>query len=190
LVARLPHLSLDDATPEVAAALAAGPQLGVFSLMAHAQSAFRPWLRWGAALLTELELDPVLRELAILRVAAMTPGADYEWDQHEPIARGVGVTEAQIAGARTGAGLEGDAALVVRFTEQVVRDVKPTDEVWTAAAARFTPRELVELLQVIGQYMMLARIMATVEIDPDGPGAFANVDRMRDAGQDGGAGSG
>jgi 4-carboxymuconolactone decarboxylase len=185
-MARIPYLAPGDASPEVAAALAAGPQLGVFALMAHAQSAFGPWLRWGAALLTELELDPVLRELAILRVAAITPGAQYEWDQHEPIARGVGVTEAQIAGARTGSGLEGDAALVVRFTEQVVRDVKPSDAVWAAAAQRFSPRELVELLQVIGQYMMLARIMATVEIDPDGPGAFTNVGRMRDAGQGGG----
>jgi 4-carboxymuconolactone decarboxylase len=185
-MARIPHLSAEDASPEVAAALAAGPQLGVFSLMAQAQSAFRPWLRWGAALLTELELDPVLRELAILRVAAVTPGAEYEWVQHEPIARGVGATEAQIAGARTGVespGFSGDALLVVTFTEQVVVDVKPTDEVWATAAARFSPRELVELMQVIGQYMMLARIMATVEIDPDGPGDPSNVGRMREAGR-------
>jgi hypothetical protein len=30
--------------------------------------------------------------------------------------------------------------------------------------------------------MMLARIMATAQIDPDGPGDFANVARMRSAG--------
>jgi hypothetical protein len=33
--------------------------------------------------------------------------------------------------------------------------------------ARFTPRQIVHLLLVIGQYMMLGRIMATTQIDLD-----------------------
>jgi alkylhydroperoxidase family enzyme len=152
--------------------------------MANAPTAFRPWLRWGGALLTDLQLDPVLRELAILRVAALSPGAAYEWDQHEAIARAVGVSDAQIEAVRTAehGPLDGDALLVVRFTEEVVRDVAPSDAAYEALAARLSPREILELLQVIGQYMMLARIMATAQIDPDGPGDFANVARMRSAG--------
>jgi alkylhydroperoxidase family enzyme len=34
---------------------------------------------------------------------------------------------------------------------------------------RFTPQEIIELLPVIGQYMGLARIMATAQIDMDPP---------------------
>jgi alkylhydroperoxidase family enzyme len=183
-VSRLPYVRAQDASPEVAEALRVAPQLNVFALMANAPTAFRPWLRWGGALLTDLQLDPVLRELTILRVAALSPGADYEWDQHVAIARAVGVSEAQIEAVRTPehGPLDGDALLVVRFTDEVVRDVAPSDAAYEALAARLSPREIVELLQVIGQYMMLARIMATAQIDPDGPGDFANVARLRDAG--------
>ena len=128
-----------------------------------------PWLRWASTLLAELELDPLLRELAILRVAAVTPGAEYEWVQHEAIARAVGASDVQVEGARTGMGLGGDDELVIRFTEQVVRDARPDEVTWARARERFSPRELVELLLVIGQYMMLGRVMATAQIDMDPP---------------------
>lgn len=181
-MARLPYVDPAQASPRVREALEAGPQLNVFRLMANAESAYRPWLRWGGALLTELQLDPALRELAILRVSALTPGAQYEADQHEAIALAVGVTAAQVEGVRDGAaGLEGDAAVVVRFTDAVVRDVVVSDELYAEVAAILSPREIVELLQVIGQYMMLGRIMAVAQIDPDGPGDAANVERLRRA---------
>jgi 4-carboxymuconolactone decarboxylase len=168
-VARLPYVDPEQAPEPVRAALERAPDLNIFRLLANAQTAFVPWARFGWALLLELELDPLLRELAILRVAALTPGAEYEWVQHEPIARAVGASDAQVEGARTGQGLDGDDALVVRFTEQVVRDARPDEATFARASERFSPRELVELLLVIGQYMMLARLMATAEIDMDPP---------------------
>jgi 4-carboxymuconolactone decarboxylase len=59
--------------------------------------------------------------------------------------------------------------LVLRFTEEVVRDAAPSDETFAAMSERFGPRQIVELLLVIGQYMMLARVMATAQIDMDEP---------------------
>ena len=52
------------------------PQLNIFKLIANAETAFRPFMTFGAALLRELQVDPVVREQAILRVAALTPGAE------------------------------------------------------------------------------------------------------------------
>ena len=46
--------------------------------------------------------------------------------------------------------------------------------------ARFTPRQIIHLLLVIGQYMMLGRIMATTQIDLDptvGAAALMRGDR-------------
>jgi alkylhydroperoxidase family enzyme len=168
-MARLPYVDSETASPDVAAVLGRLPDLNIFKLLAHAEGAFKPFLRFGAALLQDLTLDPVLRELAILRVAALTPGAEYEWVQHESIARELGVSSDLIEGARTGSGLTGDAEIIVRFTGQVVVDARPDDATLAEAAARFTPREIVELLLVIGMYMMLARVMATAEIDVDLP---------------------
>jgi alkylhydroperoxidase family enzyme len=168
-MARLPYLTAEEAPPHVAERLDRAPDLNIFKLVAHAHDTLAPWLRFGASILRDLELDPDLRELAILRVARLTPGARYEWVQHESIARDMGIAPERIEAARTGEGASGDDALVLRFTEQVVIDASPDDKTFAAAEQRFTSREIVELLLVIGQYMMLGRVMATARIDLDLP---------------------
>jgi len=143
------------------------PALNILRLIAHAEAAYWPWLRYSTAILKDLQLDPVLRELVILRVSAVAPGGDYEWVQHEPVARAMGLSDARIAGARSGVGLEGDDALVVTFTDEVLRDGEPSDATFEAARARLTPRDIVELLLVIGHYRTLMTVMATARIDPE-----------------------
>ena len=172
-MARLPYVDPERATEHVREVLERMPPLNVFRMMANAETAFRPWMRWGGVLLNDLALDPVLRELAILHVARLTPHADYEWVQHVPIARSVGATEEQIAAIERG---DVDAELftdeqraVLRFTTEVVRDARASDETFAAVSDTLTPREIVELLMVIGQYMMLARVMATSDMEIDEP---------------------
>src|SRR5437762_17622 len=96
-MARLPYVDPADAPEPVKDALERVPPLNIFRMMANAETAFRPWLRWGATLLGDLELDPLMRELAILRVARLTPHAEYEWVQHVPIAKAVGATDDQVS---------------------------------------------------------------------------------------------
>lgn len=181
-MARLPYVDPATASDGVREALEAAPPLNVFRMVAHAETAFRPWLRFGGALLQSALLDARLRELAILRVSKLTPGAQYEWVQHVPIALAVGCTEAQVAALEAGdddADCFGDdERLVLRFTDEVVRDACPADATWAAASVRFSPRELIELLLTIGQYMMLGRVMATTRIDIDGPGGTAALSRL------------
>jgi alkylhydroperoxidase family enzyme len=150
-------------------------------MVANAQRAFPSFLRFGSAMLDPDEFDPLLREFAITRVAAMTPGADYEWVQHAQITLDVGGTQEQLDTIRRGEDdanvLGADGQLVVRFTSQVVRDASPDDATFAAMSARFTPREIMHLLLVIGQYMMLGRIMATTQIDLDPSVGMAALQR-------------
>jgi 4-carboxymuconolactone decarboxylase len=170
-VARLPELSPADAQPRVRSALERLPPLAIFRVLANAQGAFVNWLRFGADCLNGELFDPVLRELAILRVARLTPGAAYEWAQHVPILLAVGGTPAQVAALESDDlqaedfGEEG--RLVLDFTTQVVLDAAPDERTFAAMSARFTPAEIVQLLLVIGQYMMLARVMATAQLEVD-----------------------
>ncbi len=180
-MARLSYVDAAQAPAEVQRGLEALPDLNIFKLVAHAETAFVPWMRFGAAVLGALSVDPILRELSILRVAALTPGAQYEWVQHEAIGRAVGMTDAQLQGARTGEGLDGDDALIVRFTDQVVRDATPDEATFAAMKERFSERELVELLLVIGQYMMVARVMATAQIDLEPALGGAGLERINEA---------
>jgi 4-carboxymuconolactone decarboxylase len=179
-VARLPYVDPAGAPEPVRDALGRVPPLNIFRMMANADTAFRPWLRWGAALLGELALDPLLRELAILRVARLTPHAEYEWVQHVPLAKAVGASDDQITALERdepeAACFSEDQRIVLRFTTEVLRDAQASDETLDHLSTVLSPREVVELLMVIGQYMMVARVMATtrMEIDePAGPDALS-----------------
>jgi 4-carboxymuconolactone decarboxylase len=179
-MARLPYVDPAGATEPVRDALGRVPPLNIFRMMANAETAFRPWLRWGATLLGDLELDPLLRELSILRVARLTPQADYEWIQHVPIAKAVGASDEQVAALERddpeASCFSDGERVVLRFTTEVVRDAQASDTALEELARILSPREIVELLMVIGQYMMVARVMATtrMEIDePAGPGALS-----------------
>ncbi|MGH2955582.1 MAG: carboxymuconolactone decarboxylase family protein [Solirubrobacterales bacterium] len=172
-MARLPFVDPDAAPEPVREALDAMPQpLGLFRMVAHASTAFRPWLRYGLVLLSELELDPLLRELVILQVAH-TEGAEYEWVQHTGIAKAVGATDEQIAAIEAGElespELDERQSAVLRVARAVVAEgAAPEDEV-KALAELLGPRQMVELLLVIGQYMGVARLVATLGLEPDPP---------------------
>lgn len=151
-------------------ALEALPSLNIFRMLAHAESAFVPYLRFGEALLTQLELDPELRELAILLVAART-GAEYEWVQHVGIAKALDVDDEQISAVERGeldaACFDEDARVMLRFSSEVLDRPRAGEESFAALSERFPPRQIVELLLVIGSYQMLARAMTTLDIDID-----------------------
>jgi 4-carboxymuconolactone decarboxylase len=172
-VARLPYVDPDDAPEPVREVLERVPALNIFRMLANAETAFRPWARWGNVLLSDLALDPLLRELSILRVARLTPHADYEWVQHVPIAKATGASPAQVEALGRD---EPDAdcfsqeqRLVLQFTTEVVRDARASDDTFERLAKHMSAREIVELLMVIGQYMMVARVMASTDMELDEP---------------------
>ncbi|HME02417.1 MAG TPA: carboxymuconolactone decarboxylase family protein [Solirubrobacteraceae bacterium] len=185
-MARIPELDPADAEPRVRTALERLPPLAVFRTVANAQGSFINWLRFGRDCLDPALFDPVLRELAILRVARLTPGAEYEWAQHVPILLAVGGSKAQADALEAhdldSAALGEDGRLVVRFTSQVVLDATPDDETFAAMSARFTPAEITQLLLVIGHYMALGRVMATAQLEVDavlGADVVAGLERAR-----------
>jgi 4-carboxymuconolactone decarboxylase len=164
------------ASPQVREALDALPSLDVFRMVAHADTAFRPWLALGGALLGSLQLDPVLRELAILRVSVIT-GCDYERVQHEAIAVGVGARGDQVAALRarrdSGKEFDGKQALVVRFVGEVISNggadlIAQLEEALSA-------REVIELLLVIAYYHGLALLINATGLQPDPPASMAVV---------------
>src|SRR5438046_7395572 len=101
-MARLPYVDPASAPEQVRELLERLPvKLNIFRMMAHATTDFRPLVGLGSAILARQKLSPKLRELAILRVAALSP-ARYEWVQHVPIAQATGATAAQITALERG----------------------------------------------------------------------------------------
>jgi alkylhydroperoxidase family enzyme len=169
-MARLPYPDPDDSPDRVRDALARLPPLNIFRMLSHAETAFRPFLRFGGAILGELQLDPKLRELAILQVAAQAQ-AQYEWVQHAAIARAIGVGDDQIAAVQAqdldSACLGESDRAVLRFARELIEQPRVGDETFAQARRHLSPREIVELMLTVGDYLMLARIMTTLELELD-----------------------
>src|SRR3954462_4507674 len=94
-MARIEPIDPASARDDVREALDNLPPLNIFRTLAHAETTFRPFLRFGGAVLGQMSLDPVARELAILTVAKEAE-AEYEWIQHVAIGKTLGATDAQI----------------------------------------------------------------------------------------------
>jgi alkylhydroperoxidase family enzyme len=140
--------------------------LNINKMMAHAETCVRHYMRLGSALLSQLQLDPVLRELAILRVATLCD-SDYERLQHEKIARTEGVSEEKISSVRIGINepcFSEAELLVLKYTEEVTKQVKSTEETFQKLTEVFTQREIAELTLVIGFYNMVARFLENTEV--------------------------
>jgi alkylhydroperoxidase family enzyme len=147
-------------------------QLNLFRMLAHAGTTGKRVLSLGTALLSQLDLQPKWRELAILQVAHES-GADYEWVQHVPLALSAGVSQAHIEaieqGSRDQSLFTNQEQQVLLFTKDVYAGRSISDEAFAAMTQAFTSREVVELLLTIGYYTMLARLMMVLEIDLDDP---------------------
>jgi len=182
-VARLPYVDPASAPEHVHEVLDRLPvNLNVFRMMAHAENDFRPLVGLGTAILGRQKLSAKLRELAILRVAALSP-ARYEWVQHVPIAQATGAADAQIAALERG-DIAADAfdpleCAVLRFTTEVVRDVRASDATFAELARRLSAQEIVELILTVGYYMMIARLLETTAVDLDPPAGTKVVDAIR-----------
>lgn len=171
--ARLPYVVPDQAPDQVRDALVAMPPLNIFRMLAHAETAFAPVVRFGGAILTKLALDPMLRELAVLQVA-IDCDCEYEWVQHAAVGQHVGLSAEQVGAVKDGR--IDDPVLfdelqraVLQFTREVVAGPEVSDETFAAVNDRVTPREVVELLLTIGNYLMIARLMTTLRLDVDPP---------------------
>jgi alkylhydroperoxidase family enzyme len=182
-MARLPYVDPASAPEQVRELLERLPvKLNIFRMMAHATTDFRPLVGLGSAILARQKLSPKLRELAILRVAVLSP-ARYEWVQHVPIAQATGATTAQITalerGEITADVFDAVERAVLRFTTEVLCDVRASEATFAETARHLSAQEIVELIVTVGYYMLIARLLETTAVDPDPPSGTKVVDSIR-----------
>src|ERR1700730_12670605 len=143
-------------------------KLNVARMIANASDAvFQNFSRLGNALMTRGKLDGKLREIAILRNARVCNSL-YEYTQHVPIAKSAGVSDEQIAAidhwddAKCFTELE---RLVLRFTDEIARNVKGAKSTLEALQKHLATGEVVELIMAVGFWGMVARVLETTEVE-------------------------
>jgi 4-carboxymuconolactone decarboxylase len=170
-MSRIPYPDPSTRTESVRGYLERGNHLNILRMLSHASPAvFEGFNKLSLGLMIRSPLDPQLRELAILRVGHLSKAA-YEIYHHEAIGRAVGLSDAQLAAIQRG---QADATLtpaqhaVLAFTDDIVANVRASDANLTTLKTFLSDSEVVDLIMVIGCYMMVARLLETtgVEIDP------------------------
>ena len=120
--------------------------LNVNLMMAHSPGSVRELIRLGNRLLNRASLDPLFRELAIIRVSRLC-GSPYEMAQHIPIAFQTGISREQIENIETWQDSEifsEEEKVVLAFTEEVVHDSEPSEKTFAEASTFLDATSLVE----------------------------------------------
>lgn len=173
-MARIPYFDMSQAPAAYTELLSARHPLNLYRMLPHAGPAAVGFLKLGGALLRENALDAKLREIAILRVGLISR-AGYEVHQHRRVARQVGLADDKVAALEIGAdtaALDARERLVLEFTDTLVHHVKAPDLLFARMQARFSEREIAELVLTIGFYMMVSRFLENFEVDIEPPGTL------------------
>ena len=166
-MARIPYFDTTKATGRAAAAYERLPPLNIFRMLGHAGEMVDGFTKLGTQILNFSSLDPVLREIAIIRVGVLS-GASYEVFQHERIGRRLGLSDALIGAIREGPhahGLDEAQRQVMAFTDDVVANVRAGDATFEPLKTRLGYKALEELTITIGYYMLVCRFLETFDVD-------------------------
>jgi alkylhydroperoxidase family enzyme len=185
-MARLPYFDLKDAPPSIKALLEGRPPLNIYRMVAHGAATAEGFLTLGTAILRRSSIAPTLRELVILRVG-MLCGSSYEVTQHRRVAAQAGVPAGKVAAVLESPvnGLPPEAFdelefLVLRFTEAVVLQTKAPPALTDELARQIPNQQMMEIMMVIGFYMLVCRLLETFEVDLEDGDALAGFERWAD----------
>lgn len=166
-MARVPYVDAETLQPATREALAKLGPLNIFKMMAAGEGLLPAFVHLGTHLLFKSSLDPVLREIAIIRVGVLSR-ATYEVFQHERIGRDIGMSDALIAAIHEGPdakAFDETQKIVMRYTDDVVKNVRAGDETFKAVSGKLPLKEVQELTICIGYYMMVSRFLETFDVD-------------------------
>ncbi len=154
--------------------------VNALALMLRNPALCNAFLKFNRHLLYESTLDDRLRELAVLRISWQL-NSPYEWGQHVPVAREVGMTDAEID--RVIAGPEADGwsrfdAAILRSVDGLLADGQIGDADWGVLAEALDEADLLEFVFTVGAYTTLGMVFnaAQLPLDPDLTG-FPQNDR-------------
>jgi 4-carboxymuconolactone decarboxylase len=145
--------------------------LNALRMFAHATpEAFVHFYPFMAAFFSVSKLPADLRQIAVLR-AGHIAGCDYVIRQHSALARDVGLGEAALSAIREGSSppavLTPAQHAVLIFADEVIRDANASDAALAEVRRHLDDSQVMDLMMVIGIYMMLSRLILTSGAEVD-----------------------
>lgn len=166
-MARVPYLSESDLAPEDRDMMSR--PINLFRALANSPGGMRQHYEFGEWIRHDCELDPRLRELAILYVGYLSAN-DYEFSHHVQIGQRAGVTDEDVdalvsfaAGKPSGLGVLEE--LVLSATRELTEDGTLDDATWHALCEDLAPARVADLVLVISFYNYVVRVLNALRID-------------------------
>jgi alkylhydroperoxidase family enzyme len=171
---RLPVFNIDDCPPAQRDVLVEwgrdrgqkAPPGNLWRMMAASPNGMRAVAKLGAFVRVGTALDPVLQEVAVL-VASSERGFKFEIDLHEGKLRALGVDPASVYRAGDGqtTTLPKEVDAVAALAYAVARGEHVSDPDFEQLLAMLGVEHLIEVLTVIGYYLMISDIAKVLEPD-------------------------
>lgn len=150
-----------------------GSLLNLDRMLLHSPPLARGWNTYLGAIRRDLNVSPLLRELAICAVAKLNR-AEYEWLQHAPEFLSAGGTQAQLDTLQNiDTAPDNDIVfselqrLVLTLTEEMSRHIDVRPATMMALRNYLPDREVAEIVGVIAAYNMVSRYLVALGIGPE-----------------------
>ncbi len=147
--------------------------LNLDRMLLHSPPIARGWNTYLGAIRKDLDIPPLLRELAICAVAKLNR-AEYEWIQHAPELLAAGGTQAQIdalidietAPDNTSAFSELER-LILTLTAEMTRNIDVAPNTIPTLRNHLPDRQITEIVCVVAAYNMVSRYLVALGIEPE-----------------------
>ncbi len=117
---------------------------------------YGPRAGFGTYIQRESLVPPKTRELLIMRTGWLIK-AEYEWAHHDPIAREVGLTTAEIARITKGPSApewSEEYRAVLQAADELRRETFISDATWKTLAKYYNTQQMIEIVYTVGAYSM------------------------------------
>jgi alkylhydroperoxidase family enzyme len=176
-MARLPYLTREDLSADERAVFdeherdRGAPPGHIHRAIANAPNLLRRFSAMALELRNHTELDPRLRELALMTVGRIA-GAEYEFVHHWNIALGVGVRREQLeqlADFELAPVFNQHERAVMRYAAEATTNIKVSAPTFDALREFLDNRRIMELAMNVAFYNAVVRIIVPigVELEPD-----------------------
>jgi alkylhydroperoxidase family enzyme len=135
-----------------------GRIFNIFKVLAHHPKLVKRWTPFAGHVLQKQTLPFRDREMLILRIGWLNQ-AEYEFAQHELIARRGGLTEADIENIKQGpkaAGWTAHEAALIQTADDLFENSVVSDATWAELSKTYSTEQLMDAVFTVGQYNLVS----------------------------------
>ncbi|MCB2061399.1 MAG: carboxymuconolactone decarboxylase family protein [Novosphingobium sp.] len=177
---RVPPLAPEQFTKEQAKLVGDWTHLVFSRVIVRHPEMYRIFVPFIEQLIAGSILPPRDREVLVLRTLGLSDET-YETHHHEMIASNAGMNEADIKAAVNGSdALPPWDQTLMRAAEELVRDQLVSDATWQALAERYSEKQLMEVVFLVGCYNTMAMLTKSFGMPLEGAADdFDRIEKLR-----------